>query len=97
MTQKDKKTEEFYARLREQLEQDTTWPSQYMYKFIVPSELDKIAEVEAAFDGTDALIKTRDSSKGTYTSVSIRVTMDSPDAVIQKYLEVSDIEGIISL
>lgn len=93
----DKKTTEFYDRLRTQLEGDTVWPSPYLYKFIVPASLEKIAEIEVVFDGTDAKITTRDSSKGTYTSVSIKVTMESPDAVIEKYLEVSNIEGVISL
>ncbi len=93
----DKKTEEFYKRLKSQLETDTNWPSIYLYKFIVPASLEKIAEIEAIFDSTNAEIKTRDSSKGTYTSLSIKVNLDSPDAVIQKYIEVSKVEGVISL
>lgn len=93
----DKKTIEFYERLKKQLRDDTQWPSPYLYKFIIPSNLSKIAEIEAIFDGTDAVIKTRDSSKGTYTSVSIKVMMDSPEKVIEKYLEVSSVEGVISL
>ena len=93
----DKKTTEFYERLKQQLEGDTQWPSNYLYKFIVPATLDKIAEIEAIFDGTNAQISTRDSSKGTYTSISIKVLMNSPDAVIEKYLEVSSVEGVISL
>jgi putative lipoic acid-binding regulatory protein len=95
--EKDKKTTEFYERLRDQLEGDTNWPAPYLYKFIVPASLEKIAEIEAIFNDTNAKIKTRDSSKGTYTSVSIEVTMQSPDAVIEKYLEVSNVEGVISL
>ncbi|PVW13930.1 DUF493 family protein [Marixanthomonas spongiae] len=91
------KTEAFYNRLREQLEAHTTWPSEYLYKFIVPSSLEKIAEIEAIFDETGAMINTRDSSKGNYTSLSIKVTMDSPDAVIEKYLQVSEVDGVISL
>lgn len=93
----DKNTKEFYERLRKQLEEDTSWPSQYLFKFIVPSELEKIAEIRAIFDGLDAEITTRDSTKGKYTSVSIRVTLDSPDLVIDKYLEVSKVDGVISL
>lgn len=93
----DKKTTEFYKRLKSQLETDTSWPSIYLYKFIVPANLEKIAEIESIFDGTNAEIKTRDSSKGTYTSLSIKVKMDTPDAVIQKYIEVSKVEGVISL
>ena len=67
------------------------------FKFIVPGQLEKIAEIEAAFDGTDAKINTRDSSKGAYTSISVKVTMESADSVIAKYLEVSSVEGVISL
>ncbi|AFL81873.1 hypothetical protein Aeqsu_2414 [Aequorivita sublithincola DSM 14238] len=93
----DKNTAEFYERLKKQLEDYTTWPSPYLYKFIIPANLEKIAEIEAIFDGTDAEITTRDSSKGAYSSVSIRVTMDSPEAVVKKYLEVSNVEGVISL
>jgi len=96
MTESEK-SQEFYLRLRNQLEGDTTWPAPYMYKFIVPSTNEKVAEIEAIFDGTGALITMRESSKGTYTSVSIKVTMESPDDVIEKYKEVSKVEGVISL
>ena len=95
--EQDKNTEEFYERLKKQLQEDTSWPSAYLFKFIVPADLEKIAEIRAIFDGSDADINTRDSAKGTYTSVSIKVVMDSPDAVVNKYLEVSNIEGVISL
>ena len=93
----EKESSEFYERLKGQLEDDTVWPSQYLFKFIVPSKLEKIAEIEAAFDGTDAQINRRDSSKGTYTSLSVKVTMESADSVIAKYREVSNVEGVISL
>ena len=95
--EKENKTEAFYDRLKQQLKDDTVWPTMYLYKFIVPASLEKIAEIEGIFDNTNAIINTRDSSKGTYTSVSVKVTMESPDAVIQKYLEVSKVEGVISL
>lgn len=93
----EKKTTEFYQRLKEQLQNDTEWPTSYLYKFIIPSDLDKIAEIEAIFDNLEAKVNRRDSSKGTYTSVSIKVRMESPDAVVEKYLEVSKVEGVISL
>ncbi len=94
---KDTKTEEFYARLLEQLKADTTWPAPYLYKFIVPADVQKIAQIEAIFNGTNAQINTRDSSKGTYTSLSIKVIMASPEKVIEKYKQVSQVDGVISL
>lgn len=95
--EENKNTKEFYERLRKQLADDTTWPAPYLFKFIVPAELEKIAEIRSIFDGLDAEINTRDSTKGTYTSISIRVTLASPDEVINKYNEVSNVEGVISL
>jgi len=93
----DKKTEEFYIRLKEELKNTSAWPSNYLYKFIVPTDAKKIEEVENAFDNMGAVIQTQQSKNAKYTSVSINVTMDSPEAVVSKYIEVSGIEGIISL
>jgi len=92
----DKKTEEFYIRLKEELQNTSTWPSEYLYKFIVPTNAKKIEAVENAFDNMGAVIKTQQSKAGKYTSVSVNVTMETPDDVVEKYIEVSSIEGIIS-
>jgi len=92
----DKKTEEFYIRLKEELSNTSEWPTEYLYKFIVPTDAKKIEEVENAFDNMGAVIKTTKSKTGKYTSVSINVNMDSPEDVVAKYIEVSTIEGIIS-
>ena len=93
----DKNTEAFYKKLKGRLIETTLWPSQYLYKFIVPSDNQKIAEIENIFDNMGARINTKESSKGTYTSVSIHVKMKNPDAVIAKYKEVAKVEGVISL
>ena len=93
-----KKSEEFYKKLREQLYDTASWPSEYLYKFIVPSERQKIEKIENLFDNMGAVITTKESTKGTYTSVSINVQMKDPDEVIAKYKEVADkVEGVISL
>jgi len=92
------KSDDFYKRLHAQLLDDTTWPSSYLYKFIVPTDADKIQAIYGIFDGiAGAVIDSKKSKKGTYTSVSITVTLQNPDAVIQKYKEVGEIEGVISL
>ena len=93
----DKKTEEFYIRLKEELSNTSVWPSEYLYKFIVPTSSKKIEEVENAFDNIGAVIQTKQSKNAKYTSVSINVMMESPEHVIEKYIELSSIEGIISL
>ncbi|WP_033962193.1 DUF493 family protein [Psychroserpens jangbogonensis] len=94
----DKKTEEFYNNLRSQLFETTSWPSEYLYKFIVPTDQSKINQIEDLFNNLGAVITTKESGKGTYTSVSINVDMKDPDAVITKYKEVAEkVEGVISL
>lgn len=93
----DKKTEEFYVRLKDELANTSMWPAEYLYKFIMPSDKEKVSQVESAFDGMGAVITTKQSKTGKYTSVSISVKMKNPDAVIEKYKEVSVVEGIISL
>ncbi|GAB4516104.1 MAG: DUF493 family protein [Allomuricauda sp.] len=92
-----KETEEFYAKLKEQLLETTSWPSTYLYKFIVPTEEAKISQIQDIFDNTGAVIESKKSKKGTYTSLSITVHLKNPDEVIQKYKEVSVVEGVISL
>lgn len=90
--------EEFYKKLKVQLLETTEWPSEYLYKFILKSDVKKIAEIEVIFDNLGAVIKTIESKNGKYTSVSINVVMKNPEAVIAKYIEVtSTIEGVISL
>ena len=93
----DKKTADFYIRLKEELEESTTWPSEYLFKFIVPTSQEKILKIEQAFDNTGAVIETHASKTGKYTSVSIQVIMENATQVIAKYQELATIEGIISL
>ncbi|KOS05918.1 hypothetical protein AM493_07640 [Flavobacterium akiainvivens] len=93
----DKKSEEFYARLKEELAGSAEWPAIYLFKFIVPSDVDKINLVEEAFNNMGAVIETNQSKTGKYTSVSINVKMEGPDAIVQKYQQLGTIEGIISL
>ena len=93
----DKKTEEFYERLRQELDSSNTWPAEYLYKFIVPSEVEKVERVEKAFDDMGAVIATRQSKTGKFTSISVNVRMNDALQIISKYKQLSDIEGIISL
>ena len=93
----DKKTEDFYIRLKSELEESTTWPAVYLYKFIVPTNATNINLVENTFNNMGAVIQTHSSKTGKYTSISINVTMQNADKVIEKYQELSTIEGIISL
>lgn len=91
------KSDEFYARLKEQLLENTDWPTNYLYKFIIPTDEKRIDQINTIFDNTGAVIESKKSKNGNYTSISITVHLNSPDEVISKYKEVSKVEGVISL
>ncbi|MGB5944193.1 MAG: DUF493 family protein [Leeuwenhoekiella sp.] len=95
--EKNKNPEEFYDKLRARLEETSSWPSEYLFKFIVTSDEQKIKQIEKIFDNMGAVIKTTASRTGKFTSVSINVRMKDPDHVIKKYKEVSVVDGVISL
>ncbi|WP_405206268.1 DUF493 family protein [Aquimarina sp. LLG6339-5] len=91
-------SEEFYKKLKVQLADTALWPTAYLYKFIVPTDTEKINQIEKIFDNLGAVITTKQSKNGKYTSVSINVRMKNPDQVISKYKEVAEkVEGVISL
>ena len=87
--------DETLARLKLQLEL-LDWPSEYLYKFIVPNDSDKVNAVKALFDA-DADIKSNVSKTGKYISISIKELEISADAIVEKYMQASSISGIISL
>ena len=93
----DKDTKDFYERLKTELNNSNTWPAEYLFKFIVPTDQEKIEKVENAFDSMGAVIETKNSKTGKYTSISIDVQMPNAQQIIDKYLELSTIKGIISL
>jgi hypothetical protein len=90
-------TDEFYQRLKEELLRTTSWPSDYLYKFIIPTDAEKIVIIQSVFDNTGAVIESKKSSKGKYTSLSVTVHLSDPEAVIEYYKEVAKVEGVISL
>ncbi len=89
--------EAFYKKLKEQLEDTSTFPLKYLFKFILPSDNEKVKKLENIFNHNGAVITTKKSKTGKYTSVSIHVIMDKADDIINKYLEAGKIKGIISL
>ncbi len=91
------KESEFYKKLKVSLLETTTFPTKYMFKFIIPSSDEKFKDIETIFDNMGAVISSKPSKTGKYTSLTILVKMESADIVILKYQEVSKVEGVISL
>lgn len=81
-----------FEKLKEQLELQE-WPNVYMFKFITVKE--KVSEIKPLFK--DGEISTKESSKGNYVSVSVKMMMFSADHIIERYRSVSHLKGVISL
>jgi len=88
--------EDFYTSLKQKLEDQHSFPTLYMFKFIIPADNKKLALVEALF-GAEAEVSTRQSSSNKFISISAKEVMVSADNVIYVYKEAEKIEGIISL
>lgn len=88
---------QFYKNLKKALNEDTVFPAKYLYKFIIPSDKDKINQIERIFDHTGAVIKKSKSKTGKYLSVSANVTLNNAEEIIAIYREAEKVEGIISL
>lgn len=84
-------------RIKKTLDQTHEWPSVFIFKFIVPSKNEKIAEVEALFNAKTAEIRMTQSRNGKYTSITAREVMTEAQAVLDCYEEASKIEGLIAL
>lgn len=90
-------TNDFYTKLKAQLDDTTTFPADYLYKFIVPTEANQAQEVAALFNNTGAVINTKKSKTGKYVSVSILLKVKTSEVIIQYYKKAETIKGIISL
>ncbi len=88
--------DEQFEKLKEVLNKHTTWPTIYMFKFIIPADNKKIALVESKFTES-AIISQHESSTGKYISITIKEVMLNADAIIAKYKEMKGIDGLIAL
>jgi putative lipoic acid-binding regulatory protein len=89
--------DDFYSKLKIQLDDTTDFPADYLYKFIVPASENQVTEVESIFNNTAAVINKKNSKTGKYVSVSIILKLNSSDEIIAYYRKVEKIKGIISL
>ena len=77
---------------KERLEKHHNWPSEYVFKFIIPRErLHRFMSIVGEAG------KRRPSKHGYYIAVTISKEMDSSESVMAFYEKVSRVKGIISL
>ncbi|MUP39794.1 DUF493 family protein [Labilibaculum euxinus] len=87
---------EKYTKLRYQLMESLTWPSLYMFKFIIPNSDEKVKAVKELFPAdTEFSFKTSKDLK--FIGITVKKEMESADAVIDIYMKAQRIEGIMIL
>ena len=82
-----------YWKLKIVIDETVEFPSEYLFKFIVP--VGEVAELKKLL--LDLEIDERASAGGKYISVSAKKVFNSSDEIIKIYKSVSVIKGIISL
>ena len=89
--------EEFYSRFHEQLLNSQEWPGVYLFKFILREGEVKEDALKEMFPQKSTVFSRKVSSKKTFTSLSVKVKMEDPDAVIAIYKQAQKIKGLITL
>jgi len=89
--------EEFYSRFHEQLLHSQEWPGVFLFKFILREGEVKEDVLKELFTQKTAVFSRKVSSKKTFTSISVKVEMEDPDAVITIYKQAQKIKGLITL
>ena len=83
----------WWSRFKGLLDDQNTWPSKYLFKFIAPRS--SLSAVEALFSPHSVV--TRASSKGRYISVTAHILMSSSEEIVAVYHKAAKIEGVIAL
>ncbi|MBK9285501.1 MAG: DUF493 family protein [Sphingobacteriaceae bacterium] len=88
--------EEDLDKFKQRLVETTSFPTIYMFKFIVESSNRNIALVENLFD-EDADIHIKESENGKYTSITAKQVTVAVDDIIKVYRKAMLIKGIMFL
>lgn len=94
---KNQHIDDFYLTFKKKLEEIHTFPSDYMFKFIVSSEQSNIARVHSIFENANACFSMRDSKNGKYSSITVKAPVSDADDIVIYYRQVAAIDGVIML
>ena len=86
-----------YDSLKEKLEETNTYPCRYMFKYVMPSNGDQEGLLKRIFKNLKTTITVGQSKTGKYKSITIVMTVQNTDEIIDKYIRTEPIKGLISL
>ncbi len=84
---------EWINNFKKKLEEHYSWPSLYLFKFIVPHE--KTDDLKQLFPSHTLVEKA--SAQGKYVSITFQIMAPSSEAVIEVYQKAAHIDGLIAL
>ena len=79
----DKENKDFYKNLKNLLDETSSWPSEYIYKFIYKSNENNIEILKDIFKDSSANFNIKKSKNEKYTSVSVKIIAKDPDLIIR--------------
>lgn len=82
-----------YVNFKNKLDEVHTWPSTYLFKFVVPQA--KKGELLSMMPS--GMVQERSSSNEKYVSISLTANMENADDVVAVYKQVAQIEGVLTL
>lgn len=82
-----------YVNFKNKLDEVHTWPSSYLFKFVVPQA--KKGELLSLIPS--GMVQERSSSNEKFVSISLTANMENSDDVVAVYKQVSQIEGVLTL
>lgn len=94
---RNQSVDDFYKRFKEKLEEAHSFPTDYIFKYVVPAEQSVIARLHSVFEKANPSLSTRDSKNGKYTCITFKVPVNDADDVVIYYRQASAIEGIVAL
>lgn len=89
-------TESELENFKNKLLEAMTFPSVYMFKFIVDADNRKIALLENLF-GEDAEIHTKESGSGKYISITAKEVVMNVEEIIEVYKKAAEVKGVMFL
>ena len=87
----------FYKNLKQLLNDTSSWPSEYIYKFIYSSKPENIEILRDIFKASNADFKIKTSKNVKYTSVSVKIIAKNPDLIIENNNNFDDRMSIINI
>ena len=89
--------EDFYVKFKERLDDVTSFPADYNYKFIYASSEVTMNEIKEIFKNANPKFDYKVSKNRKYTSITVQIFALDSDQVIKFYEEVAKIKGVMML